>query len=426
MLKKPLYRFLTINCLACFLWVIPKHAQAQTYTTFQTELDKIVETTRVRIGPFRIVPRLDFRLLRYESNIFYQREEENPASDFTSSFSPELNVYLITKNRLILRFVDQLSYVHYYKYKEERRLNNNFASELKLLLLNRFVLFGTYANTRIRGRPTSEFNIRANEYVESFSGRLFYESPRQTSLGISFSRSKIVYDDISFPGQEVSLSQILNRKDKNIGFEFNYPVFSSSFFFITADYVDHDFEYTVYLDRRSTSLQVLTGLRFPLIGGITGRLAVGYKQITPKDQELEGKTGLVGNTELIFRRGSFGARISFIKDFPFSLWDNNIFYISNRYVLGVSVYPVRILRIDYDFSLGSSKYPELIPLFYPDGHTEDVKRIDNYYAHTLRFVFKLFEEFGLGFSVSQWSRDSNYLGESRNQIFFDVSLMLDF
>jgi len=327
---------------------------------------------------------------------------------------------------LILRLADRLSYVHYYKYKEERRLNNSFTPELKVLLFNRFVLTGMYSNTRNRGRPTSEFNIRANEFRESFRGRLFYETPRQTSIGISYSQNKILYDDITFPGQEVSLSRILNRKDENVMFEFNYHVFSESFFFVTVNYTDHEFEHTEDFDRRSYSFQTLTGLRFPLVGGISGTLALGYKQIMPKAEGLEGKTGLIGNTGLNFRSGHLGARISYSRDFPFSLWDNNVFFINNRYLFGGSIYVTSFLRIDYDYSFGRSKYPELIPLFYPDGSFENIERIDNYRTHTVQFVFKLFKEIGLGISANQWARDSNYLGETRSQIYLDASLILNF
>ncbi|MFC2166806.1 hypothetical protein ACFLQZ_02460 [Acidobacteriota bacterium] len=425
MLKKFLFRFPPIF-LICFVCAVPKSTNAQTYEFFQSELNSIVERTRVRIGPFRIVPDIDFRFLRYEWNIFYQRDEENPASDFASTISPELNAYFIFKNRLIFRLTDRLSYVHYYSFKEERRLNNNFSTEMKLLLLNRFVLSGTYENTRDRGRPTSEFNIRANANRESIRSRLFYETPRETSIGVSFSQNKVFYDDITFPGQEVSLSRILNRKEASIGFEFNYRVFLDSSFFITADYTDHDFEHTEDFDRRSYSLKALSGLRFPLIGGITGTLALGFKQIIPRDQGSEGKTGLIGNTGLNFKSGSLGARFSYNRDFPFSLWDNNVFFISNRYLFGGSIYVVRFLRIDYDFSFGNSKYPELIPLFYPDGSFENIKRVDNYRIHTVRFVFKLINQIGLGISANQWARNSNYLGQSRSQIFLDASLTLDF
>jgi len=425
MSKKYLFLFFCFF-LVCLIFIIPENAEAQTYTSFQSELNSIVERTRLRLGPFRIVPRIGFQFLRYEWNIFYQREDENPASDFTSSISPELNVYLIFKDRLILRLSDRISYVHYYKYKEERRLNNNFTPELKLLLLNRFVLIGSYANTRNRGRPTSEFNIRANEYRESIRGGLFYETPRQTSIGISYTQSKILYDDITFPGQEVTLSRILNRKEKNIGFEFNYHVFSESFFFITGSYTDHDFEHTEDFDRRSYSLQVLTGLRFPLVGGISGTLALGYKQIMPRAQGMEGKTGLIGNTGLNFRSGHLGARVSYNRDFPFSFWENNVFFINNRYLFGGSVYVTRFLRVDYDYSIWNSKYPKLIPLFYPDGSFENIRRIDNYRTHTVRLVFRLFKEIGLGISANQWARDSNYLGESRSQIYLNAYLTLDF
>ncbi len=425
MLKKSIFRFFAFF-LVCLIFIITEYADAQTYQSFQSELNSIVERTRVRLGPFRIVPRIDFRFLRYEWNIFYQTEDEKPAADFTSTISPELNVYLILKDRLILRLTDRLSYIHFYRFKKQRRLNNHFNPELRLLLLNRFVLVGTYSNTRDRGRPTSEFNIWANQYRESVSGRLSYQTPRQTSIGISYTQNKYLYDDITFPGQEATLSRILNRKDENIGLDFSYHVFSDSFFFITANYVDHDFEHTENLDRRSYSLQVLSGLRFPLIGGITGTFAVGLKQIMPRAQGLEGKTGLIGNTSLNFRRGRLGARISYNRDFPFSLWDNNVYYINNRYLFGGSIYPTSYIRIDYDYSYGRARYPELIPLFFADGSFENIRRVDNYNIHTVRLVFKLFKEVGLGISANQWSRNSNYLGESRSQIFLDASLVLNF
>lgn len=424
-IKKSLFRFCAFF-LIFIIFVFPEDTIAQTYLSFQSELDDIVERTRVRIGPFRIVPRIGFQFLRYDWNVFYQAEDEKPAGDFNSTISPELNVYFIFKDRLILKLTDRISYIHFYKFKDQRRFNNFFSPELKLLFLNRFVLTGTYSSIRDRRRPTSEFNIWANQYRENIRGSLFYETPRQTSIGISYSQNIISYDDITFPGQEVTLSRILNRKEETIEFEFNYSVFSESFFFITGRYTDHDFEHKENFDRTAYSFQSLTGLRFPLVGGITGTFAVGLQQIVPRTQGKEGITGLIGNTSLNFRREWLGARISFIRDFPFSMRDNNVFYVDNRYLFGVSIYPLKFLRIDYDYSLGYSKYPELIPLFYPDGSFENIRRIDNYRIHTLRFVFKLFEAFGLGISLNQWARDSNYLGESRSQLYLDASLTLDF
>jgi len=64
MLKKSIFRFFAFF-LVCLIFIITEYADAQTYQSFQSELNSIVERTRVRLGPFRIVPRIDFRFLRY-------------------------------------------------------------------------------------------------------------------------------------------------------------------------------------------------------------------------------------------------------------------------------------------------------------------------------------------------------------------------
>ena len=88
------------------------------------------------VGPFRIYPTIQFRNIGYDDNIYYQREDDNTISDYTATVSPEMNVYLLFRNWLILSLSENPEYVYYMKEKRERAFNNSFSPGLKLLLFH--------------------------------------------------------------------------------------------------------------------------------------------------------------------------------------------------------------------------------------------------------------------------------------------------
>jgi hypothetical protein len=403
-----------------------KFAYGQTYQTFQSELNQILEQARWLLGPFRVYPRINLRLLGYDRNVFFQREEDGPAADLTTTISPELQIYLLLGDKLIFSVSEQPSYVFYFKYKNERRLNNSFSPAVKWLLFNRFVLQAHYTYQTLRSRPTSEFNVRTNFARERIHGALFYETARESSFGITASIETLTYDDILFPGQEVALSGILNRKEKKLGGEFYYRIFSQSFFFVNVEYTKYEFNDSLSKDKDSYSIQTDAGIQFPLAGDITGTLALGYKKIVPVGKGIQEISGLIGNTEIHFRRGRFGAHFSYRRDFPFSFYSNNAFFIDSRFVVRVDFYPFEFLRIDYSYSYGKSQYPELFPVRNPDGSWSDIRRTDLYYIHSLGLVVRLIRATGIGIRFNDWSRVSNYSGASRNRDFIELFIETSF
>ena len=227
--------------LMIFLFSGPGYGQ--TYRSFRYELDQITKKARWKVGPFRIYPTIQFRNIGYDDNVYYQREEDGPISDYTVTISPEIKTYLLFRNYLILSFTENPSYVYYFKQKRERRWNNTISPEFKLLLLNRFVVSGCYSYNNRRRRASSEFDVRANEMIKGYYGSFFYETARRTSFGFSGSVRKISYEDITLPGQEIYFSRVLNREERNGRFEFYYRVFSGSLFFIIWGYTENNFDH---------------------------------------------------------------------------------------------------------------------------------------------------------------------------------------
>lgn len=425
-MKKVFLVFMFLFLLLLFSFSVAMPIYGQGYRTFREELEQIVKQTRWRIGPFRLYPTIRLRDIGYDDNVYYQREEDKPVSDYTATISPQAEIYLIFRNFLILSLTENPEYVYYFKQERERRWNNTISPELKFLFLNRFVISGRYSYRNRRRRATSEFDVRANELRESYKGSLFYETARRTSFGISASSEKISYEDITLPGEEIYLSRLLNREERSGNFEFYYRIFSESFFFISGGYTEYKFEHIQSRWRDSYSYQAYSGIRFPFLGKTRGTLSLGYKKLLPRREEKRGFSGLVGNTSLDFRIRRFRLRFQYNRDCRFSYWSNSIYFIEDRYGGGISFYLTKFLRLDYNFSYGEANYPELMLLQMPDGRYEEIKRKDIYRINTAGFVFRIIRNTGIGLMVNFWERESNIFWASRNRGFIGGYVTYEF
>ncbi|MFX0202992.1 MAG: outer membrane beta-barrel protein [Candidatus Hodarchaeota archaeon] len=375
-----------------------------------------MERTRWQIGPLRIFPALELKDVGYDGNVYYQREDEEPISDFTTTISPEVKVYLLFRNSLILSLTENPEYIYYLEQKRERRWNNTFAADFRLLFLNRFVISGGFSNLDRRWRASSEFDVRANELRKSLEGSLFYETARRTTFGFSVFSEKISYEDIVSPEEEIYLSRDLNREENSVNVEFYYRIYSEASIFIKGGYTEYNFEYPESQWRDSYSYQMYSGLRFPLLAKIRGTFSLGYKKHVPLSEEKKGFSGLIGNTRLEFRLGRFNFRLKYSRDNQFSYWTESIFFIEDNYGTGVSFYLFKFLRLDGDYSYGIADYPETTTVIYPDGSVEEIKRKDIYTTYSLGFVVRIIENTGIGLKVNFWERDSNYYLKDRNRV----------
>jgi hypothetical protein len=408
-----------IGRVAVFLLLILVSCQAygQSYQSFKSTLEQIRERAKFKVGPFRIWPTLQFRDIGYDNNVYFQHEDNDPVSDFTATFTPQVQVYLLFRDNLILSLAENPEYVYYFEQKRERRWNNTLSPEFKYLFLDRFVLSGKYLRSNRRRRASSEFDVRANEIVNSAGGRFFYETARKTSFGLFGFTRKINYEDTALPGEEITLSRELNRREQGGNMELYYRLFAESYFFVTAGYTDYEFEHAQSSWRNSYSYQVYTGIRFPLLGKIRGTLSLGYKKLIPREARRTGFSGLVGNTSLNFRMWRFGFSLSYLRDCHFSYWTDNIFFTEDRYGTGVSYYLTRFLRIDYGLSHARAKYPEPMSVRMSDGSYQVITRKDVYRIHSVGLAFRVIENTGVGIRVNFWERDSNYYWENRKRVF---------
>lgn len=408
------------------LFFSPFFMLGQTYQTFRAEMEQIVQNARFKIGPLKLLPAIRFTNIGYDNNVFNMRKEEDPISDYTFTFSPQINSYLLYRNWVIFSLIENPEYVYFFKQKRERRLNNSLSTSLRLLLLNHFVISGNYLNMNRRRRPTSEFDVRANEIIETWSTNFFYETDRRTSIGLSVSNTKIRYEDITQPGEEIRFSWALNRSEKNVRLEFYYRIFLDSTFHVRAEQTDYDFENPESFDKNSYSYQVYSGIQFPLLGRIRGTLSLGYRKFIPKDKQRKGFSGVVGNTDLNLRIGRFNFLLIYNRDISFSFRRTNVFAEWDRYGAGCSYYLTRFLRLDYEFTYEEGNYPEEFLIIVSDDSFERIRRRDIYNMHRTGIVFRIVGNIGIGLGINIWNRESTISEANRSRVFITGYLTYDF
>ncbi len=412
----------------CFVWIFsPALAWSQEYQTFSWERTNIEELTRWQVGPFRIYPRIRFREIGYDDNVYRQPEDESPIKDFTATISPEIRFFVIYKDWLILHLTENPEYVWFAQEARERSLNNRFSLGYKLHLLNRFVFSGDFFFNRARLRANSEFDERVDQVFIGYEGSIFYETARETSLGLRTFIRGYNYEDELTPGEPVYYSRTLDRVESGLYGEFYYRLHQETFFFVNAGYTDYDFKYVEGRVKDSYSFDGMAGIRFPILGSLRGSLSLGFKTLTPRTGNQKTYFGPIANTSLEARIKRFNLRAQFGKDVRFSYWTNNIFFVEYTYGGGISYYLARFIRLDYDYTRGENRYPEETEIRYPDESYEIIQRTDTYESHQISVVFRIFRNTGLGLSVNSWERGSNdYRWGERKSIFFGGYITYDF
>ncbi len=405
------------------LLVVSVCAFGQDYQSFRLDLVQIEENARWRFGPFRIHPSLQLRNVGYDNNIYQMRQEDDPVGDYTATASLPFTFYLPFRNWMVVYVDVEPGYNFYLNEKQQSGFNYSYSPGARFLLFNRFVLSGSYLRQKSRQRPTVEFDRRIYVETEGYEASLFYESSLLTAIGVTGSVRNIRFEDTE---GSFLYSTALNREERAGAVEFYHRIFTDSDFYLTAGYTDYIFDNPESRWRDSYSYELITGIRFPLLGRARGILSLGYRWLFNREDEKKKFSGLIGDTGLEFRLGRFNLRFQYGRDFQFSFSGTSLYFTGNRIGAGLSFYLSQIIRIDYDINYGETLYPEAQVIRLPDGSSQEIKRRDTYLTHSAGIVFRIKRNIGIGLTVNYWERDSNVMDYRRTKGFIGGYLTYDF
>ena len=383
------------------------------------ELRKNMETAAWKLGPFRIRPSLVISNAGVDSNVLYS--PTNPIKDFTITSGPAATIYIPIYRRFVLSLYGSPQYVWYSKTDRERSWNYFFNGSAQLSLKNVFFsLDGTYSDAR--ERFSTEIDIRPRRKEEGFGGSVLLKAARRTSFSLSYRTAKYNYESVESDGG-FNVRERLNRRENYGNLSLFYQVGTERRFFLDFEYGLYRFEFaTQAVLKDSQSYAGYAGFEFSQLGRrVRGRIRLGYKNFDVQAAGGLDFQGLVGDSELSVRLAKpLVIRGSYIRDVRFSVWYDNPYYVESRPGVGVSLYPLRFVRLDYDYSRGRNRYPEV------GGGGPGVKRLDEYTTHSAGIYFRIKRRTAIGFIASWWARNSNLASEDDKRTFFGLNLTYDF
>jgi hypothetical protein len=370
-------------------------------------------------GPFHVQPQLVISNAGVDSNLFYSPSA--PVKDYTVTAGPAATVYFPIHRKFVLSAYGSPQYVWYSKTDRERTWNYYLKGAAQLSLKNVFLsLDGVYSDARERWN--TEIDIRPRRKEEGFGGSALVRLAWKTSFSLGYRTVKYDYASVVY-GADFDVRQRLNRQESYADLTFFHQSSTQRRFFLAFEYGLYEFQFAEQAaigDSRSGA--VYAGLEFSRLGRrVRGTVRVGYKKFDVRAADGPDYQGIVGDSQLWIRLAKpFVVRASYIRNVQFSLWYNNPYYIESRPGAGVSLYLLRFLRLDYDYSIGRNRYPEI------GGGGPDVKRSDEYSIHSGGVYFRIRKTVALGFIASWWARNSNLDAEDDKRTFFGLNLTYDF
>jgi hypothetical protein len=383
------------------------------------ELERKWHDAAWKFGPFRIQPSLVISNAGVDSNVFYTPSE--PIKDFTITAGPAAMLYVPIHRKFVLSLYGSPQYVWYSKTDRERTWNYYFSGAAQLNLKNVFFsLEGTYSDARERWN--TEIDIRPRRKEKGYGGSVLIRAAWKTSFSLGYRTVKYNYESIE-DASGFNVQEKLNRQESYANFSMFYQASTQRRFFLDFEYGLYQFEFaTQAAIGNSRSGAAYAGLEFSRLGRrVRGRIRVGYKKFDVRALDGPDYQGVVGDSQLWIRLAKpFVIRGSYMRDVRFSLWYGNPYYVESRPGAGVSLYPVRLLRLDYDYSIGRNRYPVV------GGGGPDVKRLDDYSIHSAAVYFRIKKTVALGFIASWWARKSNLAAEDDKRTFYGLNLTYDF
>ncbi len=411
--KRP---FAVAACAALCAFLAPCASRAETWKG--RELEQKWRAAAWHLGPLRIQPAIVLANAGIDSNVYYSPTE--PVRDFTLTAGPAVDVYLPIYRKLILSAYGSPQYVWYSKTKRERTWNYYVKGSAALSLKRVFLSFD-WKFSDARERWNTEVDIRPRRKEDGLGGTFLVQTSHRTSLAAGYREVKYDYENTSV--ETFNVRERLNRKERYVVLTAYYQITSRTKFFVDGEYGTYDFEFAeASAMKDSRSRAVYGGLEFSTTGRLRGKARLGYKKFDVRNAALTDYRGLVADVQVSVKAARpLVVRGNYSRDVDFSIWYANAYFLASKIGPGASLYLTRFMRLDYDYSIGRNRYPEL----EPDGGT-GVKRLDDFRIHSAGLYFRIWKKTAIGIVASRWKRTSNLEYENDKRYFYGLNLTYDF
>ena len=407
-------RFLLLSMV---LLLVRASADAYGRTWMGASLEYAVRQAVLKIGPFRLRTILVLSNAGYDSNVY--RTAANPVKDYSVTAGPAFYLYLPIRKKIIFSIYESPQYVYFFETKRERTWNQYSSAQVSIALERLFLSAGA-GYSKAREIWNTEIDIRPQRTERSLKGDALWQVSRKTSFQLGFRESKFDYEDLSLGFSNIK--QILNRTERYLNGSLYLQLTGKIRGGVEYELGRFDFQ-SPESPRNSESQAVYGKIDLAPVGRISGSVRIGVKDFRLRSGPGSDFRGLAGDGDISIKLGqNVKLRGTYGRDVQFSTWFGYAYFIENRAGAGVSFYPFRKIRLDYDYISGDNYYP----MASLTGEGPSAERTDRNRTHRVGLYFRLKERIAFGVSMNWWQRDSTLAELRAKRAFFGANLIYDF
>lgn len=391
------------------------HPAGAQYTKTETP------TTRFRLGPVRLVPKIGLSAAGQDSNVFLDPVE--PRSDTSAVLRGSLEAHLPVGRRIRLSGETWLAWNYFQEYDSEASVDPGLRGRLEFDL-GPFTLVGGASGSRARQLYSIDIDERTERTEDTLYGGLEWRPTRRLSLSGGVRSTESRYAEGGDGGNPVTAAS-LDRDTLTTQADFRYVLTSLTTFLTTAQVIEDEFLVAAPGYSTTRSYRYLAGFEFAGKGLFNGRLLAGIRDF-PSDSSgsLPSYRGPAFSVDLGMPVGQavrFGAgvvRDVFVAAQPVVDPEERL---RNAYIL-------LTLRLSADFDLPlrlrcrlNATFEEaeyLLPVAGPDGPVDRLDRFSSYGGSLLR---RISDSFSIGGTATFHTRTSTLPGNSYDRWVWGLS-----
>lgn len=368
----------------------------------QSEIDRMREDARMRIGGLYVSPSLELREFGLDSNVFNQAGDQSP--DFTATLVPGATLGLPIARRALVNGRVDSNFVYYHRFASQRSIDPNVSLRATVFMSRVNVwVDGSYQNSR--QRINQEIDARARRLTTRANAGIDVNATPRITLTFAGGASRTDYaDDQVF--RSVGLRQALAGDARSMTGSIKYQWTPLTSFHLQADQRAERYRFATF--KNVDRLRVAPGVEFRPRALISGSAYVGFSQLRPLDPSVQSYTGpAVALTLSYTHQSATSVTVTMDRDAEVSYQATAPYFIAT--MLGVSVR--RQLVGSFDATAGVQRHHYgYLARRSADTAPERVDTTNNLSAD-VGYRFGTGGRVGLG--VSFWTRDSNLATDVR-------------
>ncbi|MFQ5790059.1 MAG: outer membrane beta-barrel protein [Acidobacteriota bacterium] len=397
-------------------------ATAQSGSLIEDEIDRALETSVWRAGPFRLTPQIRIGG-GYDSNGVSSPTE--PVEDVTFSLAPGLRAVVPLGRRGLIDLYEELDFVYY---RELEQLRDVFdVTRVGLAFGGKNLVARVQNEFRDEKiRPSTEFDIPLDQRSNRLRAELSLALGWRNEVTLGYQNLRLEYLDPEAQVRGVLVSSLLDRREETYHLRLSRRLTGKTAAVLEGAFQLFDFDEDA-AQRDGQGAKVMAGFAFSPTGNVRGEALLGFKNMVPDFEGQADFRGLIGAVDVRMGLGRrLVARGLYSRDTVPSVLTSNWFFVENRYGGSLDIYLARRFFIRPGVVFGRNTYPRAFVFLNTEGERVEDFVEDRFQNYLFSFNYKLTPTLVVSVGANYENRESNLPFFAKDRFLLNVGLTSEF